>query len=274
MENRFLGDGKTVKISRREWLRLGSTATLGTLAVMSAGAMGCGEQSLAPLEDPEEGHLAARPTTPVFTPQIGVNPLGIDRGRDGLRFVPTTWRPGEALPLLVTLHGGGADAYSGIQPFLPFAESARVILISPDSRNVTWDRRYGGFAVDARFMDNALSDTFLRCAIDPAKIAIAGFSDGASYALSLGLTNGDLFKQIVAFSPGFMIPNVQRGKPEIFVSHGTQDSIQPIDTNSRVFVPRLQAANYDVTYREFAGGHQMPPAVTTEAFAWLQAEWG
>lgn len=32
----------------------------------------------------------------------------------------------------------------------------------------------------------------------------AGFSDGASYALSLGLPNGNLFSHIVAFSPGFM----------------------------------------------------------------------
>ncbi len=31
-----------------------------------------------------------------------------------------------------------------------------------------------------------------------------GFSDGASYALSLGVPNGDLFTHIVAFSPGFM----------------------------------------------------------------------
>ena len=29
-------------------------------------------------------------------------------------------------------------------------------------------------------------------AVDPARIAVAGFSDGASYALSLGLTNGTL----------------------------------------------------------------------------------
>ena len=33
-----------MKISRRDWLRLSSTATLGTLAVVTTGAMGCGEQ--------------------------------------------------------------------------------------------------------------------------------------------------------------------------------------------------------------------------------------
>ena len=259
-------------ISRREWLRWASTATLGALATASSTA--CGEQTLAPLEDPEEGHLVSRPGPPVFTPQLGVNALGLGGTRDGLRFVPSTFRPGEALPLLVTLHGASGNAYNGLQPFLTFAEAARVVLISPDSRNLSWDRRYGGFNVDARFIDNAMSDTYLRCAIDPAKIAIAGFSDGASYALSLGLTNGDLFRQIVAFSPGFMVPNVSRGKPAIFDSHGTNDDILPIATTSRVFVPKLRSAGYAVTYREFDGTHQIPPTVAAEAFAWLVAEWG
>ncbi len=145
-----------------------STATLGALA----GTAACGEQSLASLEDPEEGHLVARPGAPVFTPQIGVNNLGIGGARDGVRFIPTTYRPGEALPLMVTLHGASGNAYGGIQPFLAFAETARVVLVSPDSRNVSWDRRYGGFGVDSRFLDNALSDTYLRCAIDPKRLAV------------------------------------------------------------------------------------------------------
>ena len=261
-------------ISRREWLRLTSAATLGALAVSTAGVTACGEQTLAPLEDPEEGHLVARPGLPLFTPQVGVNNLGFGGARDGVRFIPTTYRPGEALPLLVTLHGASGNAYTGIQPFLAFAEEARVVLISPDSRNVSWDRRYGGFGVDARFIDNAMSDTYLRCAIDPARIAIAGFSDGASYALSLGLTNGDLFRQIVAFSPGFMSPNVARGKPAVFDSHGTRDTVLPIDSTSRVFVPRLRSAGYQVTYREFDGTHQIPAPVAAEAFAWLRTGWG
>jgi predicted esterase len=124
-----------------------------------------------------------------------------------------------------------------------------------------------------RFIDNALSETFLRCAIDPQRIGIAGFSDGASYALSLGLTNGDLFRQIVAFSPGFLAPNVTRGKPGVFVSHGTRDTVLPIDTTSRRFVPKLRTAGYVVTYSEFDGTHQIPAAVSAEAFAWLRSAW-
>lgn len=256
-------------LSRREWLRWTSLATAGALSGLTA----CGDEILASVEDPEEGHLVSRPGATVFTPQLGVNNLGIGRTRDGLRFVPSTFRAGESLPLLVTLHGAGGNAYLGIQPFLNFAESARVVLVSPDSREESWDRRYGLFGSDVRFLDTALSDTYLRCLIDPRKIGIAGFSDGASYALSLGLTNGDLFSQIIAFSPGFMVPNVARGKPNVFLSHGTQDTVLPIASSSRRFAPKLRGLGYNVTYREFEGGHQIPAAVSDEAFASLRAAW-
>jgi predicted esterase len=47
--------------------------------------------------------------------------------------------------------------------------------------------------------------------VDRSAICCSGFSDGASYALSLGLSNGDLFSHILAFSPGFMRPMSYQG---------------------------------------------------------------
>ena len=91
--------------------------------------------------------------------------------------------------------------------------------------------------------------------------------------LSLGLTNDELFRNIMSFSPGLMVPNVRRGKPAVYMSHGTADTVLPIDTNSRVFAPTLQSLNYPVTYREFGGRHQLPAAVSADAFRWVQASW-
>lgn len=250
-----------------------SVSSLTAGAAASALLAACGEQVLAPTEDPESGHLVSRPGAAVFTPAIGTSPLGLGRTRDGLLFVPSTYKAGEARPLMLTLHGAGGDAYGGMQPFIAFAESARVILLSPDSRDSTWDRRFGSFGADSRFIDNALSEAYLHCTIDPARIAIAGFSDGASYALSLGLTNGDLFTQILAFSPGFMVPNVRRGLPKVYVAHGTRDTVLPIATTSRSFVPRLRNRGYDVTYNEFDGTHQLTPSVAADAFVWLRSAW-
>ena len=105
--------------------------------------------------------------------------------------------------------------------------------------------------------------------VDPTRIAVGGFSDGATYALSLGLINGDLFRRVAAFSPGFIVDGPPHGKPQFFISHGTADPILPIDQCSRTIVPSLRGRGYDVTFREFAGGHTVPADVAQEAMRWL-----
>jgi hypothetical protein len=71
-----------------------------------------------------------------------------------------------------------------------------------------------------------------------------GLSDGASYALSLGLLNGDLFTHVIAFSPGFVAKGTRRGNPQVFVSHGLRDQVLPIDRCSRRIVRDLRGDDY------------------------------
>jgi phospholipase/carboxylesterase len=119
------------------------------------------------------------------------------------------------------------------------------------------------------FIDSALAEVFRRAAVDPQRVSIEGFSDGATYGLSLGVTNGDLFGRIVAFSPGFIAAAGRRGEPRIFISHGTADPILPIDVSSRRIVLALEGEGYSVDYREFAGGHTAPAHIVQEAVQWL-----
>ena len=107
-------------------------------------------------------------------------------------------------------------------------------MLAPDSRGTTWDAIREGFGDDVAFLNRALEHVFSRLAVDPARVAIGGFSDGASYAISLGLANGDLFPRIAAFSPGFIVGAAPHGHPRVFVSHGTSDQILPINRCSRV----------------------------------------
>ncbi len=107
--------------------------------------------------------------------------------------------------------------------------------------------------------------------VDPKRLALGGFSDGATYALSLGLVNGDLFPRIVAFSPGFIFSGEAHGKPRVFISHGIADEILPIDRCSRVIVPGLKKSGYDVTFREFDGGHEVPRAIAEQGFSFVRA---
>lgn len=51
---------------------------------------------------------------------------------------------------------------------------------------------------------NPQTISHLAASVFDALVWHAGFSDGASYALSLGQPNADVFSHIIAFSPGFM----------------------------------------------------------------------
>ena len=178
--------------------------------------------------------------------------------------------------MALVLHGSMSDARRGISPFLGLADEVGLVLLAPDSRDLRdWDFIFPGYCgPDVRFIDRALERTFDLLAVDPGRLAAAGFSDGASYALSLGLTNGDLFTHVIAFSAGAAEPVARRGKPSVFVSHGTSDEVLPIDKTSRRFVPQLEREGYEVRYREFDGGHTIPPGIARDAVDWFVAKQG
>jgi phospholipase/carboxylesterase len=221
-------------------------------------------------ERPQAGRIGAGPregTKPPAAP--GLQPLGLETGRDGLMYVPAGYKPSRATPLVVMLHGAGGNARGGLDPLLRLAEEAGLLLLSPDSRGRTWDVLVGGFGPDIAFIDRALTQAFSRYEIDQEHIAIGGFSDGASYALSVGLTNGDLFTHVIAFSPGFSSPGEERGSPGLFISHGTADDVLPIARTSRSIVPVLRRQGYRLHYVEFEGGHLVPPEISEQAVDWF-----
>jgi phospholipase/carboxylesterase len=210
----------------------------------------------------------ARPGQQTAPIAPGEHRLDLDRGRDGVLYVPRGFQPGARVPLAVMLHGAGGTA-DGMRFTFALADEFGVPVLAPDSRGRTWDAILGGFGPDVEFINAALAYAFERMAVDPARIGIGGFSDGASYALSLGMANGDLFTHVLAFSPGFIAPAGQRGKPRVFISHGTRDEVLPIDRTSRSIVPDLERRGYDVTYREYNGPHTVPADLAREAFGWF-----
>jgi phospholipase/carboxylesterase len=209
------------------------------------------------------GRLAARPLSNVATSAApGARLLGLDRSRDAILYVPGT--TDALLPLLVLFHGAGGSGERLLRRFMPEAETAGVALLAPDSRASTWDAIGGSFGRDVAFVDRALERVFATVAVDSSRVGAGGFSDGATYALSLGLINGDLFHTVIACSPGFVVDGPMQGTPKIFVSHGTEDQILPINRCSRVIVPALRRRGYDVTFREFEGGHEVPAEIARE----------
>jgi predicted esterase len=146
------------------------------------------------------------------------------------------------------------------------AERHGVLLLAPTSEGGSWDVIRGGYGPDVEHLDRALASVFSAFDVDPKCIAVGGFSDGASYALSLGIINGALFSDVLAFSPGFAAPTQAEDSPRVFMSHGTEDTVLPIERCSRRLAPRLRQAGFDVDYREFLGGHVVPEAIVEAAF--------
>jgi predicted esterase len=219
------------------------------------------------------GRLTARPNGKTTTSASGEQRLDVDGGSSRGVILQMPSKPAAGpLPLMVFLHGAGGGAQRLLQRFGKAGDDAGVAVLAPESRGPTWDAIRGGFGPDVAFINRALERVFQIVAVDPARLAVGGFSDGATYALSLGLINGDLFRRVVAFSPGFIVEGETHGKPRFFFSHGTSDDILPIDRCSRRMVPELRQRGYDVTFREFDGGHEMPPAIASEGMAWLAAK--
>jgi phospholipase/carboxylesterase len=179
--------------------------------------------------------------------------------------------PAGKVPLLVYLHGASGNGAGQLRRIGPSADQAGVAVLAPDSRNGTWDAIRDGFGEDVEFLNRALEFVFERLDVDPTRLAIGGFSDGASYALSLGLVNGDLFPRVVAGSPGFVVNGSPTGRPRFFISHGRSDQVLPIDRCSRIIVPRLRGMGYDVTFREFDGRHELPPDIAADSLRWMTA---
>jgi len=151
---------------------------------------------------------------------------------------------------------------------------------APESPSPSWGTGPKNWGYDYLAINRALEEAFGRYAIDRNRLAIGGFSDGASYALSLGLANGDVFSYVIAFSLGFIVRAQARGRigndnkvriPLVYIAHGTGDNVLPITSTSRIFVSSLRKNSYNVEFREFSGGHHLSRQVVDQAMTWLTA---
>jgi len=184
-------------------------------------------------------------------------------------------------PLLVLLHGAGHRQREMVEHFEAEADARGLVLLAPDSAGETWDavetakeppsidsplanRLSHRFVSsrDEKRVDAAIASLVGIVPIDRARTVLAGFSDGATFALAMGLSSAEDFAAVIAWSPGIAIRDVSpaRGR-RVFVSHGRQDPILKFDVTCGEIVPLLQSEGADVTFLPFDGGHDAPPPV-------------
>lgn len=222
------------------------------------------------------GLLSARPKAP----EGMLLPPGQHRLRAGasaVLYLPQGIPAGTSAPFLLLLHGAGGRGEGMIRKFKAQADARGIILLAPDSAERTWDvvlsimanrRAPPSFGRDVRRIDAILKETFARVEVDPQRVAVAGFSDGATMALSLGARNAALFRATLAFSAGGMVPAGSGPRGRVFFAHGRKDSVLPIATARDWLAPALSKAGYSVTFGTFDGGHELPEPVLEQAMVW------
>lgn len=236
----------------------------GGLALLS----GCLSDSVSAPRD-GDARLKARPSTPTETAPVGLARIPITVGVDGLVYFPANYKPTTPAPVAFLLHGAGQDASELMAPVSTYAESRGLVLAAVTSSQGTWDAITGVFGPDVHAIDAALSWLFARCNVDTKRLGVMGFSDGATYAIALTRANGDLFRRVNVYSPGFLISVDSVGKPEYFITHGTQDQILSFDNTKNVIVPTLRNAGYSVDFRQFDGGHGVTAQLLEASVDWF-----
>ncbi|RZU32559.1 alpha/beta hydrolase [Blastococcus saxobsidens] len=213
-----------------------------------------------------DGRLDSRPTASPAGPPwpAGMHELDLGGGAEVLLAVPN----GEPRPrpLLVFFHGAGGEPRQSIGAVGAAAAERGVLVLAPRSGAATWDLVAGRLGRDVAVLDAALAEVGRHAAV--SRCAVGGFSDGASYALSLGPANGDLFDAVLAFSPGFAHPPAAIGRPRIRITHGTDDRVLPVDRCGRRLAAAFDGSGHEVTYEEFDGGHVVRPGDVVASLGW------
>lgn len=169
--------------------------------------------------------------------------------------------------LILAFHGAGGSASEGLFVFRRAWNVPGLVLVAPAALGNTWSALHQRNDRDLATVNRALAQAWRRCRIDRRRVAVGGFSDGGTYALSIGLQNGNIFRSVLALSPGGLLDVEHRGKPRVFIAHGRRDDVLPIG-RSDAAVRTLRSSGYPVTYRSFDGGHQVPVAISGAAVRW------
>ena len=207
------------------------------------------------------------PTEAPLSP--GRHALTFPEGREAVLVVPEGLDLAHPIPLLVLFHGAGGEANKVLPHFVRWARTRRFLLLAPQSMFPTWDIVIGGHGPDLERLDAALSQVATHFRLDPAHLAFAGFSDGGSYALSVGLSNGDVASHVIALSAGFMNTFTRQGSPKVFIAHGRSDTQLPFETSARAHAMKLLEEGVDLTLLPFDGEHVIVPSVVERAVSFF-----
>jgi phospholipase/carboxylesterase len=219
---------------------------------------------------PVAGRVAVPITPSKSDPAIAPLPVGLSRLRgDALAYRPR----GNVRGLLILLHGAGQAPADMIDRLRPLADARGLVLVGVKSVGDTWDvtasirAAAGPLGMKVRAKPRLGRDPArIGAALDsvrqrlptPLPVAIAGFSDGASEALSVGLADPRRYRAIIAMSPGLvLLPATGVRSQPIVITHGRSDGVLSFAVSKRDIAGLLERVGYRPTFIAFDGDHRI-----------------
>lgn len=193
----------------------------------------------------------------------------------GVLLTPDPFDPNRSYPLFTVFHGAGRQDELLVRACRREPDARQAFFFVPRSVEPTWDLIVDSDPVDLEFLEYAWDLIYRRYPIDPDRQALIGYSDGASYALSLALSNPGTFAAVMAWAAGFVVLDRSAvdhpgHKARIYLEYGTHDPLFPFEQIAVPMRDNLRRAGYDVTFSVDEGGRHMPSgSFQTEALDWF-----
>lgn len=199
---------------------------------------------------------------------------------------------------VIWMHGLGADGHD-FEPIVPALElpapmAVRFIFPNAPIRPVTINNGFPmrawydiislggqgpedreGIAASAASVD-ALIEQQIAAGIPPARIVLAGFSQGGAIALYAGTRSRHKLAGIMALSTYLVLADSlgaertdESAEVPILMVHGTHDQVVPYDRGSQARAA-LEQQGYAVQWHEYPMAHEVCMPEVQEISAWLQ----
>ncbi len=184
--------------------------------------------------------------------------------------------PERTYPLVTVLHGAGRQDEALAKAYRDEPQKRDAFFLIARSLGPTWDLISRNDRPDVEFLAWAYDLIWRRYPIDPYRQALLGYSDGASYALSIGLSNPGVFRAIMGWAAGFCVldPNApEEPKPSVLLEYGTHDQVFSFEKIALPMRAQLEQRGYPLEFRVDEGGKHWPPTdFQQEALDWFFSE--
>ena len=182
--------------------------------------------------------------------------------REAKKHVPEAYYPppnDERPALVLALHGTGMDGQSMFNALKDACVKQGVALIAPDGLRPSGNGFSWTYRDESKwFVNYLIEDAIANHGVDPDRVILVGFSQGANIALILGQTQADTFQAVVPICGHYEAQNASSDATPapFYLLTGSRDPWKKTYVKAK---KDISTAGGEVVMRTIAGkGHQLP----------------